>query len=243
MRNIQKKLMSAVGVAALTVAMGSGGALAQRGGGGGGGGGMGGTMQQGMQMPGGDLDRTRDQMRDRDTLGDRDQDRDRLRDQDKDKLGDQDQDRDRDRDRDRLHTSQVVDDQLTSLSLLSSAEREQFRNQMRLATTAEERNRIRAEHQNTIQERARELGVQVPGGPGMGGGAGNGAGMQARGGYMLMQMLNEQERAQFFNRLRTAQTAQERQQIRNEMHVTARERAREMGVDVPEWYGAGPGPR
>ncbi|MGD9810123.1 MAG: hypothetical protein AB7U35_02160 [Sphingobium sp.] len=236
MLNVQKKLMNAVGVAALTVTIGSGDALAQRGGGGGGGG-MGGTMQQGMQMPGGDLDRTRDQMRDRDTLGDHDQDRDRLR--DKDKLGDQ----DRDRDRARLHTSQVVDDQLTSLSLLSAAERDQFRNQMRSATTAEERNRIRAEHQNTIQERARVLGVQAPGGPGMGVGAGNGAGMQARGGYMLMQMLNEQERAQFFNRLRTAQTAQELQQIRNEMHAMARERAHEMGVDVPEWYGAGSEPR
>ncbi len=54
-----------------------------------------------------------------------------------------------------------------------------------------------------------------------------------------MTMLSEQERAQFMNRMREAQTAQERQQIRNEMHVMARQRAREMGVDVPDWYGQG----
>lgn len=235
---MRTKLMTAAGLAVLATMIGSGGALAQRGGGGGGGG-MGGTMQPTMQTPRGDVDQTRDQMRDRDALGDRNQDRDRLRDQDKDKLGDQ----DRDRDRDRLNTSRVVDDQLTSLSLLSSAEREQFRNQMRSATTAEERNRVRAEHQQMIQERARVLGVRAPGGPGMGAWTGGGAGMQARGNYMLMQMLNEQERTQFFNRLRAAQTAQERQTIRTEMHVMARERARGMGVEVPEWYGAGPGPR
>lgn len=201
---MRQKLLSAVGLAALTVMMTSSVALAQRGGGGGGGS-MGGTMQQGAQMPRGDVDQMRDRMRDQD------------------RVRDQDQIRDQDQDRDRLRTSQVVDDQLTSLNLLSNVERERFRNQMRSATTADERNRIRAEHQNIIQERARELG------------------MQARGGYMLMQVLNEQERAQFFNRLRTAQTEQERQQIRNEMHVMARQRAQEMGVDVPEWYGMGSG--
>lgn len=234
---MRTRLMTTVGMATLMAMIGASVALAQHGGGGG----MGGGMSPGMQMPGGDLDRTRDQMRDRDTIGDRDQDRDRLRDQDMTGGSDQ----ARDRDRDRLHTSRVVDDQLTSLSLLSSAEREQFRSQMRSATTAEERNRIRAEHQRTIQERARELGIQAPGGPGMGGVAGpaDRSGMQARGGYMLMQMLSEQERTQFFNRLRAAQTAQERQTIRNEMHVMAGQRARELGVDVPDWYGTGQAPR
>lgn len=226
------KLMIAVAASALVMVMNTGTGLAQRGGGGGGGsggmmgGGMGGISPM-MQTPRGDLDRTRDRLQDRDLTGDRD--RDRLR----DKTGDKDQDRDRDR----LHTTQVVDDQLTSLSLLSNTERSQFRNEMANATTAQERNRIRAEHQNMMQQRAREMGIDAPAGAG----AGGGMGAQGRAGYMLMTMLSDQERAQFMNRLQSAQTAQERQQIRNEMHTMARQRAQEMGVDVPDWYGRASG--
>lgn len=224
-------------------------ALAQRGGGGMGGSGGGRTTMPTMMPPPsthGDADRAQDRTRDRDLTGDKDQDRLRDRDQTGDKDRDRDQDRDQtgdkdmDRDRDRLHTSQVVDDQLARFSLLSSAERDRFRSEMRSAKTAEERERVRAEHQNMIQERAKEMGIDAPGGAGTGPGAG--AGNQSRSGYMLMTMLSEQERTRFMDRMKSATTAQERLQIQNEMHVMAQQRAREMGVDVPDWYGRGTGP-
>jgi hypothetical protein len=226
---MRNTLMIAVAASALIAGLSSGPAAAQH---------RGGDRPPATVPPAsgrGDLDRTQDRLR----TDVPDQDRDRL--QDKDRTGDSDQDRDRDR----LRTSQVVDDQLASLSLLTSEERTLFRNQMRAATTAEERNRIRAEHQKVILERAREMGVGPPMGTGQGAGAAGGMGMgsQSRSGYMLMTMLSEQERAQFMNRMRSAQTAQEREQIRNEMHVMAQQRAREIGIDVPAWYGRGQGPR
>ena len=179
--------------------------------------------------PRGDLDRTRDRLC---APGDIcDQDRDRLR--DKDRTGDMDQDRDR------LNSSQAIDDQLARYSLLTSAERVQFRDEMRAARTTEERERIRARHQRTIEERAREMGIDAP----LGAGSGAGAGYGTRSGYMLMTMLTDQERAGFRSRMQAAGTEQERQQIRNEIHAMARQRARELGVEVPEWYGRGAGSR
>ena len=206
--------------AALLLGVTSNGALAQRGGSAGGGA----TAAQGRSVPRGDLDRTQDRLQDRDTSGD--QDRERLR----DNTGDQ----DRDQDRDRLQTSQLVDGQLATFSLLTSEERAQFQNEMRHATTAEERNRIRAEHQKMVQERAREMGIEAPAG------AGTPMGSQARGGYMLMTMLTDQERAQFMNRMHSAKSEQERQLIQIEMQTMTRKRAHEMGVEVPDWYGRGP---
>ena len=196
--------------------------------------------------PGGDLDRTRDRLC---TPGDScDQDRDRLRDKDRtdmdrdqDRLRDKDRTGDQDQDRDRLNASQAIDDELARFSLLTSAERAQFRDEMRAAATAEERERIRARHRQTIEQRAREMGIDAP--LGAGGGAGAGAGYGNRSGYMLMTMFADQERAQFRSRLQAAQTDQERQQIRNEIRAAARQRARDLGVDVPEWYGQGIGPR
>ncbi|OQW73567.1 MAG: hypothetical protein BVN33_10875 [Proteobacteria bacterium ST_bin13] len=194
--------------------------------------------------PRGDLDRTRDRLC---TPGDIcDQDRDRLRDKDRtdmdrdqDRLRDKDGTGDMDQDRDRLNSSQAIDDQLARFSLLTSTERVQFRDEMRAATTAEERERIRARHQQTIGERAREMGVDAP--PGARSGAGAGYGNRSR--YMLMTMLADQERAGFRSRMQAARTEQERQLIRNEIHAMAQQRARELGVEVPEWYGQGPGPR
>ena len=115
----------------------------------------------------------------------------------------------------------------------------QFRDEMRAARTTEERERIRARHQRTIEERAREMGIDAP----LGAGSGAGAGYGTRSGYMLMTMLTDQERAGFRSRMQAAGTEQERQQIRNEIHAMARQRARELGVEVPEWYGRGAGSR
>lgn len=174
---------------------------------------------------------TPDQDRDRDRDQDWDQDRDRDRDQDRDRDGDRDQDRDRDRDR--LQIDRVIVGQASSWQLLTSEERAQFHNRMQAARTEEERNRIRNEAQATIRDRARHLGVDAPFGP-------DRSDYGARAGYALAQMLTEQERLQFHQRMRNAASEEERNRIRNEMQVTARERAREMGIDVPEWFGAGP---
>ncbi len=72
--------------------------------------------------------------------------------------------------------------------LMSREELGAYRERLRSARTAEERNRIRAEHHKQMQERARERGVRLPDmkpspgqgggmGPGMGSGAGRGGGM------------------------------------------------------------------
>ncbi len=171
-----------------------------------------------------DQDRTRDQMRDQDRV--RDQDRTR----DQDRMRDQLRDRDQQRDQDRLRITQNVDGQIHSMQMLTQQERQQMRDRVRSAGNDQERNQIRNEYQNTIRERARDLGVDSPFGPQR-----DGAG--SRDGYQMAQMLTEQERLQFHNRMRGAGTDQERARIRTEMQTMARERAREMGIDLPEWYG------
>ncbi len=64
--------------------------------------------------------------------------------------------------------------------LLTEEERNQFHLEMRTAKTEDERLRLREQHQNFIQERARERGIDIPPaagrGPGMGQGPGKGMG-------------------------------------------------------------------
>ena len=107
-----------------------------------------------------------------------DQDRTRLQDKDQTKSKVQ------DRDQDRIYGSQ----------LMTKQERNEFRNRMRSAKTAEEREQIRAEHHERMMVRAKERGVTLPDEPpargsgmmgpggGMGGGMGPGGGSE-RGGY------------------------------------------------------------
>lgn len=201
-------------------------ALAQRGGGGG--------MPSGQTMPmppaQGTIDRMRDQDRLRDPTSAQDMDR------DQDRLHDRDQTRTPDqlRDRDRIHVDQVVEGQIASWQLLSDQERMQFHDRMMQAKTEQDRNQVRSQYQAMIRQRARDLGVDAPFGPQR-----PGSGM--RNGYYLAQMLTEQERLQFHQRMQQATSAEERNRIRSEMQTTARERAREMGIDVPGWFGTGQG--
>lgn len=63
--------------------------------------------------------------------------------------------------------------------LMTAQERAEYQARMRAAKTAEERERIRAEHHEAMQARARERGVTLPDEPparGMGGGPGPGPG-------------------------------------------------------------------
>ena len=69
--------------------------------------------------------------------------------------------------------------------LMTPAERQEMRMQMRNARTQEERDQIRAENHAKMEERAKEQGVKlpdVPMGPGMGQGMGRGMGQGMGGG-------------------------------------------------------------
>ena len=60
--------------------------------------------------------------------------------------------------------------------LMTPAERDQYRQQMRQMSSPRERERFRAEHHRQMQERARERGVTLPDGPAQGMGRGPGTG-------------------------------------------------------------------
>lgn len=64
--------------------------------------------------------------------------------------------------------------------LMTQKERTEYRSKMRDAKSAEEREKIRAEHHEQMKERAKEKGVTIPDEPparGMGQGMGQGQGM------------------------------------------------------------------
>jgi hypothetical protein len=52
--------------------------------------------------------------------------------------------------------------------------------------------------------------------------------------YYGWQFMTPQEAAAFRARMGAARTAEERQQIRHEHHALMRERARQMGIDLPQ---------
>ncbi|MDR9500848.1 MAG: hypothetical protein RI601_03550 [Desulfurivibrionaceae bacterium] len=55
------------------------------------------------------------------------------------------------------------------------------------------------------------------------------------------QLMTQQERLEYRNRMQAAQSEEERQQIRNEHHKTMQERARKRGLTLPEAPPAGGG--
>lgn len=92
---------------------------------------------------------------------------------------DQDQTRDQERLRDK---DQVRDNQVYGSQLMTTQERDEYRNRMRAAKTVQEREQIRNEHHARMQERAKQRGVTLPAEPpvrGMGAGPGRGAGSGA----------------------------------------------------------------
>ena len=117
-----------------------------------------------------DQDRTRDQLRDRDQVPDQDRTRDRLQDQ-----------------TNTLSTSgatsgagaqtQYGPSNVYGWQLMSAQERATYQNQMRNATSQQERDRIQTQHRKEMQQRARSRNMLLPGmsgirpsmGTGMGG--------------------------------------------------------------------------
>lgn len=54
-------------------------------------------------------------------------------------------------------------------------------------------------------------------------------------------MMTDEERLEYMNRMQSATSAQEREQIREEHHNRMLERARERGINLPDEPDMGPG--
>jgi hypothetical protein len=80
-------------------------------------------------------------------------------------------------------------DRIYGSELMTAQERTEYQARMRAAKTEQEREAIRLEHHNQMQERAKAQGKTLPDmppagmGPGMGPGGGKGMGPGGRGGY------------------------------------------------------------
>lgn len=78
---------------------------------------------------------------------------------------------------------QMRDQQIYGSEMMTPEERQEYRDRMRNATSAEEREQVRAEHHERMAERAQERGVDLPPAPpGQGPGMAPGGGMGPRGG-------------------------------------------------------------
>lgn len=176
--------------------------------------GGGGAMDRGQQI---DRDRTfdRDRTQDRDRIDFPDQDRDR--DQDKDQIKAQ----DRDRDRIHLHDPSSIGDQdIYGSSLMTDAERNQYRKQLQNAESIQAREQIQARHEEKMQERALQQGQDLvpPGqGPVYGG-----------------ELMSVQERNQYREQLRVIDSDQEREKFQAQHREKMTQRANALGLEVEE---------
>jgi len=102
---------------------------------------------------------------------------------------------DQERMQQQIQTQTQEQEQIYGSQLMAPHERTEYRERMRAARTAEEREQIRMEHHERMKERAKERGVTLPDEPpetgmgrgmspggGMGGGMGGGGGMGPGGG-------------------------------------------------------------
>jgi len=120
-------------------------------------------------------------------------------------------------DRDRLHDEDIYGGQL-----MSAEERDRYRERLQNAANDREWARLRAEHQQEIQARARAQGVTLE--PPIYG----------------QHMMTMEERARYTTRLQDAQGETEREMIRNEHQQFIRNRARELGMEPPPVEGNQP---
>lgn len=129
--------------------------------------------------------------------------------------------------------------------LLTAQERQTFRSQMEAAKTAEERRKVREAHRAMLEQRAKERGVTLAAPEdGRGRGDRHGAGHGPRGDGPMGQLFTQAERDQMRERMHAAQTADERQRIRDEYRTLAEQRAKEKGITLPpRGQGPGNGPR
>lgn len=121
--------------------------------------------------------------------------------------------------------------------LMTPQERDAYIEKLRSAKTQDERLKLRDEHRAEMQKRAKEQGVTLPEprGPGAGKGPGTGA---AKGTARQSQLPGDElftpeERRAFFDRMKAAQTPEERAKIQAERRATAEARAMEKGITLP----------
>jgi hypothetical protein len=155
--------------------------------------------------------------RDRTFDHDRMADRDRMQDQQRDGTAQQDRDRDRTNIQD---PANMKDQNIYGHEFMTNAERNQYRNELGKATSAEERNRYQAQHEKKMQERALQQGKDlVP--PGQGPIYGS-------------EYMTVQERNQYREQLRLLGSEQEREKFQAMHRDRINERANALGREVEE---------
>ncbi|MSQ53260.1 MAG: hypothetical protein EXR28_15400 [Betaproteobacteria bacterium] len=111
-------------------------------------------------------------------------------------------------------------------ALLTPEERTQYRDKARAAKTPEERAEIRKQMRATMEQRAKEKGVTPPRGP-----EGRpGSDKEGR----RPQLLTQDERLQYRDKMRAAKTPDERAVLRKQMRELTEQRAKEKGVTLRE---------
>jgi hypothetical protein len=131
--------------------------------------------------------------------------------------------------------------------LFTPEERDQYRKSMQAAKTPEERAKLRAEMHKATEQRAKEKGITLPQRPmhqskSKADGSGADAGKQgARPSRQAMdQLFTKEEHEQYRQRMQEAKTPEERAKLRDEMHKTTEQRAKEKGIELPKRPMRGP---
>jgi hypothetical protein len=114
---------------------------------------------------------------------------------------------------------QLRDRDIYGGNLMSAEERDQYRDRLRTANSDREWAKIRAEHEQEMQSRARAQGVDLE--PPLYG----------------QHMMTMEERSRYQIRMQDAKGEADREMIRNEHHKFIQERARELGMSAPPTEG------
>ena len=107
------------------------------------------------------------------------------------------------------------DEDMYGADMMTAEERDRYRDRLENARTDKEWAQLRAEHQAEIQQRAKLAGrpIEPP--------------------VYGQHMMSAEERTRYTRRLQDAAGAAEREQIQNEHREFIRNRARELGMEVP----------
>ena len=127
--------------------------------------------------------------------------------------------REQDRERDRIHDpANLRDEDIYGNALMSEGERKQYRKQLGDSDSEQARERFQVQHEHRMQQRALQQGVDLvpPGqGPIYGG-----------------ELMSVQERNQFREQLRHAQSEEEREALKAQHREQMRHRAKALQLDI-----------
>lgn len=119
--------------------------------------------------------------------------------------------------------------------LLTPDERRQFADKSRAAKTPEERAEIRKQMRSAMEQRAKEKGIAMP--------HGHSDHSGPRHEERRPQLLTQEDRTQYRDKMRAAKTPEERAAIRKQMHELTEQRAKEKGVTLPQRKGPADAPK